>query len=48
MALIGAGIPEHEAKYYQGEFEAGRAIVTVNAGEQGRRGGPHPPAVRGP
>jgi len=30
-ALIGAGIPEHEAKYYQGEFEAGRTIVTVNA-----------------
>lgn len=30
-ALIGAGIPEEEARYYQGEFEAGRAIVTVNA-----------------
>jgi len=30
-ALVGAGIPEHEAKYYQGEFEAGRTIVTVNA-----------------
>ena len=30
-ALIGAGVPEHEAKYYHGEFEAGRAIVTVNA-----------------
>ena len=25
-------VPEHEAAYYQGEFEAGRAIVTVNAG----------------
>jgi len=30
-ALIGAGIPEEEAHYYQQEFEAGRAIVTVNA-----------------
>jgi hypothetical protein len=30
-ALVGAGIPEHEAKYYQGELEAGRSIVTVNA-----------------
>jgi hypothetical protein len=29
--LIGAGIPEHEAQYYQGEFEAGRMIVTVQA-----------------
>jgi hypothetical protein len=28
---MGAGIPEHEAKFYQGELEAGRAIVTVNA-----------------
>jgi hypothetical protein len=31
---VGAGIPEHEAKYYQTEFEAGRAIVTVNAGSR--------------
>ena len=30
-ALIGAGIPEDEAKYYHGEFEAGRTIVTVTA-----------------
>jgi len=30
-ALIGAGIPEEEANYYQGEFEAGRTIVTVKA-----------------
>jgi hypothetical protein len=30
-ALVGAGIPEEEAKYYHGEFEAGRAIVTVTA-----------------
>jgi hypothetical protein len=32
-ALVGAGLPEHEAKYYQGEFEAGRVIVTVAAGD---------------
>ena len=31
-ALAGAGIPEDEAHYYQGEFEAGRTIVTVEAG----------------
>jgi len=31
-ALIGMGVPEEEAKYYQGEFERGRTIVTVNAG----------------
>lgn len=30
-ALIGAGVPEHEARYYQSEFEAGRTIVTVTA-----------------
>lgn len=30
-ALTGAGIPEEEAKYYHGEFEAGRTIVTVKA-----------------
>ena len=29
-ALIGAGIPEDEARYYQDEFEGGRAIVTVH------------------
>ncbi len=28
-ALIGAGVPEEEAKYYHEEFEAGRTIVTV-------------------
>jgi hypothetical protein len=32
--LVGAGIPEHEAEYYQREFEAGHAIVTVNAGSR--------------
>jgi len=30
-ALTGAGIPEEEAQYYHGEFEAGRTIVTVKA-----------------
>jgi len=30
-ALTGMGVPEEEARYYQGEFEAGRTIVTVNA-----------------
>ena len=33
-ALVGAGIPEEEAHYYQEEFEAGRAIVTVQAGDR--------------
>lgn len=31
-ALIGLGIPEEEAHFYQGEFEAGRTIMTVKAG----------------
>jgi uncharacterized protein (TIGR02271 family) len=30
-ALTGAGIPEEEARYYQGELEAGRTLVTVKA-----------------
>ena len=30
-ALIGYGIPEDEAQYYDQEFEAGRAVVTVHA-----------------
>ena len=30
-ALIGSGIPEEDARYYHGEFEAGRTIVTVKA-----------------
>src|SRR6185312_7050656 len=30
-ALIGYGIPEEEARYYHGEFEAGRTILTVTA-----------------
>jgi hypothetical protein len=31
-ALIGLGIPEEEAKYYETEFKAGRTLVTVDAG----------------
>ncbi|MFO0888680.1 MAG: YsnF/AvaK domain-containing protein [Isosphaeraceae bacterium] len=34
-ALIGSGISEEEATYYQGEFEAGRTIVTVTADGRG-------------
>jgi uncharacterized protein (TIGR02271 family) len=30
-ALVGAGVPEEEAQYYNREFEAGRTIVTVKA-----------------
>lgn len=30
-ALAGLGIPEEEARYYEGEFKAGRTIVTVKA-----------------
>ena len=30
-ALIGLGIPEEEAKYYESEFQSGRTIVTVRA-----------------
>jgi hypothetical protein len=30
-ALVGAGIPADEAKYYDGQFAAGRTIVTVIA-----------------
>jgi len=29
--LIGLGIPEHDAKYYEGEVKAGRTLVTVHA-----------------
>ena len=31
-SLIGLGIPEEEAKYYDREFQAGRVVVTVDAG----------------
>jgi uncharacterized protein (TIGR02271 family) len=30
-ALIGLGLPEDEANYYEGEFQAGRTLVTVKA-----------------
>jgi hypothetical protein len=30
-ALSGMGIPEEDARYYQGEFESGRTIVTVKS-----------------
>jgi len=30
-ALIGLGVPEEEAEYYEGEFKSGRTIVTVKA-----------------
>jgi hypothetical protein len=30
-ALVGLGIPEEEAKFYEGEFHAGRTLVTVQA-----------------
>jgi len=33
-ALIGYGIPEEDAKYYEGEVQAGRYVVTVDAGDR--------------
>jgi len=33
-ALIGLGIPEEDAKFYEEEFKAGRVIVTVKAGRR--------------
>jgi hypothetical protein len=33
-ALIGLALPEEEARYYQGEVEAGRALVIVQAGDR--------------
>jgi uncharacterized protein (TIGR02271 family) len=35
-ALTGMGVPEDEARYYEGEFNAGRTIVTVQAGNRQR------------
>jgi hypothetical protein len=29
-ALVGWGIPEEDAKYYEGEVKAGRYLVTVD------------------
>src|SRR5215203_4100706 len=31
-ALVGMGIPKEDAEFYEGEFKAGRTIVTVTAG----------------
>lgn len=31
-ALVDAGVPEEEARYYDREFQSGRAIVTVRTG----------------
>jgi hypothetical protein len=33
-ALTGLGVPEEEARFYQQEFEAGRVVVTVQAGNR--------------
>ncbi|HYH68846.1 MAG TPA: general stress protein [Urbifossiella sp.] len=33
-ALIGWGVPEEDAKYYEGEVQAGRFVVTVDAGDR--------------
>jgi len=38
-ALVGAGIPEHEAAYYQEEVVAGRTILTIDAGTRAREAG---------
>jgi len=32
-ALVGLGIPEKEAEYYEGEFNSGRTVVTVKSGK---------------
>jgi len=33
-ALVGLGIPEEDARYYEGEVKAGRTLVTVQAGNR--------------
>jgi uncharacterized protein (TIGR02271 family) len=33
-ALIGMGVPEEEARYYEGEFNQGRVLVTVRADDR--------------
>jgi hypothetical protein len=33
-ALVGLGVPEEEAKYYEREFNEGRTVVTVKAGSR--------------
>ncbi len=32
--LVSMGVPEEEARYYQGELKLGRSIVTVEAGDR--------------
>ena len=34
--LLGAGIPEPEARYYRQEWEAGRTVITVASGRRSR------------
>ncbi len=34
--LLGAGFPEHEARYYRNEWEAGRTIITVASAGRSR------------
>ncbi len=34
-ALIGWGIPDEEARYYESEVKSGRYLVTVDAGDRG-------------
>jgi hypothetical protein len=34
--LLGADIPEPEARYYRGEWEAGRTVITVASGRRSR------------
>ena len=36
LSLLGAGFPEHEARYYRNEWEAGRTIITVASGVRSR------------
>jgi hypothetical protein len=36
-ALLGMGIPDEDAKYYETEFKSGRTIVTVKAGANAAR-----------
>jgi hypothetical protein len=33
-ALVGRCVPEEQAKYYDGEFQAGRVVVTVDANDR--------------
>src|SRR5579859_4213471 len=33
-ALVGMGVPEEQAKYYEGEAKAGKTLVTVRAGSR--------------